>query len=93
MHVQSASTPAVLLLPDLGLHGHTLWVIFGRPGLRALEGIWSFVGKKRQARGDEEKMERSVHMLRFENKIMRRILKHKESAPERTLMDEGSRVC
>jgi hypothetical protein len=50
-------------------------------------------GTRRQARGDEEKIEPSVHVLRFEIKMMRHREAHNESSPDWMLMGEGSRVC
>ncbi|KAJ8589098.1 WD40 repeat-like protein [Rhizopogon salebrosus TDB-379] len=46
-------------------------------------------GTRRQARGDEEKIEPSVHVLRFEIKMMRHREAHNESSPDWMLMGEA----
>jgi hypothetical protein len=71
-----ARTPPVLLFPDLVPHSHILRVVFSRPGSSEYWGVDGSVGKRRQARGDEEKMEPGGYVLRFETKVMRKTVKY-----------------
>jgi hypothetical protein len=69
-------TPPVPLFPDLVPHSHILQVMSGSQGSSEYWGVDGSVGKRRQARGDEEKMKPGVYVLRFETKVMRRTVKY-----------------
>jgi hypothetical protein len=65
--------------------------MFGCPGSSEYWGVDGSVGKRRQARWDEEKMEHSV--LRFEVNVIRQTLKHTMDQHQQTLMGERSHAC
>jgi hypothetical protein len=69
-------TPPISLFPDLVPHSHILRVMSGRPGSSEYWGVDGSVGKRCQARRDEEKMEPGVYVLRFETKVMRQTVKY-----------------